>query len=167
MIFSFSFFFLWFIPSSSIRPVKLKIKDDLGRFVLKPISFPLTILQEQTCVTSERQLIVLIFGIRWCHSLITSYSMILNTKFRGEYQAISHWPWGAHLTIHSLLTRIVSFLESVIEFYKKGSPTVDSGKIIVILQYVLKVRRLVTLLLYLAGDCFQKEYFPMLLFFFT
>ena len=66
-----------------------------------------------------------------------------------------------------MLTRIVSFLESVIEFYKKGSPTVDSGKIIVILQFVLKVRRLVTLLLYLAGDCFQKEYFPMSLFFFT
>ena len=93
--------------------------------------------------------------------------MFLNTRFRREHQAISHWPWGAHLTIHSLFIRIVSFLESVIEFYKKGSQTVDSGKIIVILQFVLKVRRLVTLLLYLAVDCFQKEYVPMSFFFFT
>ena len=96
---------------------------------------------------------------------IISNVLKYSTRFRGEYQAISHWPWGAHLKIHSLFIRIASFLESVIEFYKKGSQTADSGKIIAIWQFILKVRRLVTLLLYLAGDCFQKEHFPMLLFF--
>ena len=92
-------------------------------------------------------------------------SNVLKYKIRREHQAISHWPWGAHLTIHSLFIRIVSFLESVIEFYKKGSQRAGSGKVILILQFILKVRRLVTLLLYLARDYFRKEYVPMWFFF--